>query len=163
MEGQRAAKRPRMSPFEGEIKIVTPPSNESEEPILESAAVKPNAGSIGTKQLLERATYILAKEAAAVVNVADLYKTNAQAQSGLVDAINTILSAQRRGGKLIICGVGKSAYIAMKTVATCKSLGIAASFLHACEAAHGDLGDVRPVSHRPIRSSFQAMHADVSH
>jgi D-arabinose 5-phosphate isomerase GutQ len=31
----------------------------------------------------------------------------------------------------------------MKFVATCKSLGISSSFMHACEAAHGDLGDVR--------------------
>lgn len=31
----------------------------------------------------------------------------------------------------------------MKLTATCKSLGVSASFMHACEAAHGDLGDIR--------------------
>ena len=45
-------------------------------------------------------------------------------------------------GKFIACGVGKSGLIAQKIVATCKSLSIRASFLHASEAVHGDLGDV---------------------
>lgn len=57
--------------------------------------------------------------------------------------MTAILRAQSHGGKLITCGVGKSSYIAMKFTATCKSMGISASFMHACEAAHGDLGDIR--------------------
>jgi len=39
--------------------------------------------------------------------------------------------------------VGKSGLVGRKTVATMKSLGLGASFLHAGEAMHGDLGDVR--------------------
>lgn len=49
------------------------------------------------------------------------------------------------GGKLIVCGVGKSGLVGRKIVATMKSLGIPSSFMHATEALHGDLGDVRKV------------------
>lgn len=93
--------------------------------------------------LLKRATHILATEAAALSHITWLYKTDATARQSLLNAVDAVNNAQRARGKLIICGVGKSAYIGMKLVATCKSLGIAASFMHACEAVHGDLGDVR--------------------
>ncbi len=43
-------------------------------------------------------------------------------------------------GKLIVSGVGKSAVIAQKIVATLNSTGTEASFLHAADAIHGDLG-----------------------
>lgn len=93
--------------------------------------------------LLDCATHILATEAAALSNITHLYQTHPQARLGLTHAVQATLTAQAAGGKLIVSGVGKSAYIAMKLVATCKSLGISASFLHACEALHGDLGDIR--------------------
>ncbi|KAH0194651.1 sugar isomerase, partial [Aureobasidium melanogenum] len=54
-----------------------------------------------------------------------------------------ITRSQAAGGKIIVCGVGKSGLVGRKTVATLKSLSIAASFMHAAEAAHGDLGDIR--------------------
>lgn len=43
-------------------------------------------------------------------------------------------------GKLVISGVGKSALIAQKIVATLNSTGTPAAFLHAADAIHGDLG-----------------------
>lgn len=43
-------------------------------------------------------------------------------------------------GKLIITGIGKSAHIAEKIVATLNSTGTPSYFLHAAEAVHGDLG-----------------------
>lgn len=46
-------------------------------------------------------------------------------------------------GKLVICGVGKSALIAQKIVATLNSTGTPAAFLHAADAIHGDLGLVQ--------------------
>ncbi len=45
-------------------------------------------------------------------------------------------------GRLIITGIGKSAIIAQKIVATLNSTGTPAVFLHASEAIHGDLGMV---------------------
>ena len=46
-------------------------------------------------------------------------------------------------GKVVISGIGKSAVIAQKIVATFNSTGTQASFLHAADAIHGDLGLVR--------------------
>ncbi len=58
-----------------------------------------------------------------------------------VDAVNAIFNAK---GKLVIVGVGKSAHIANKIVATLNSTGTPSQFLHATEAIHGDLGLLRP-------------------
>lgn len=46
-------------------------------------------------------------------------------------------------GKVILVGIGKSAHIGKKIVATMNSLGILAQYLHASEALHGDLGLVQ--------------------
>ncbi len=43
-------------------------------------------------------------------------------------------------GKIMICGVGKSGLIGQKIAATLSSTGTPAVFIHAGEAAHGDLG-----------------------
>ena len=47
-------------------------------------------------------------------------------------------------GRVIVSGIGKSAIIAQKIVATFNSTGTPSLFLHAAEAIHGDLGMVRP-------------------
>lgn len=47
-------------------------------------------------------------------------------------------------GRLVITGIGKSALIAAKIVATLNSTGTPSLFLHAAEAIHGDLGMVQP-------------------
>lgn len=43
-------------------------------------------------------------------------------------------------GRVVVCGVGKSGHIARKVAATLASTGTPALFVHAAEAAHGDLG-----------------------
>ena len=50
----------------------------------------------------------------------------------------------RAEGRLIVTGIGKSAIIAQKIVATMNSTGTPSMFLHASEAIHGDLGMVQP-------------------
>ncbi|WP_121353344.1 KpsF/GutQ family sugar-phosphate isomerase [Flavisolibacter nicotianae] len=47
------------------------------------------------------------------------------------------------GGRIVISGIGKSAIIAQKIVATLNSTGSPAIFLHAADAIHGDLGMVQ--------------------
>jgi D-arabinose 5-phosphate isomerase GutQ len=74
-----------------------------------------------------------------------LYESDVVAQEGLLRSVETITSANEAGGKLIVCGVGKSGLVGKKIVATMKSLGIAVSFMHAAEALHGDLGDIKKV------------------
>lgn len=49
----------------------------------------------------------------------------------------------RSSGKVIVSGIGKSAIVAQKIVATLNSTGTNAVFLHAADAIHGDLGVVR--------------------
>ena len=47
-------------------------------------------------------------------------------------------------GRLILTGVGKSALVAQKIVATLNSTGTPALFMHAADAIHGDLGMITP-------------------
>lgn len=47
-------------------------------------------------------------------------------------------------GRVIVSGIGKSAIIASKIVATFNSTGTPAIFLHAADAIHGDLGIIQP-------------------
>lgn len=47
-------------------------------------------------------------------------------------------------GRLIITGIGKSAIIANKIVATLNSTGTPSVFMHAADAIHGDLGIIQP-------------------
>ena len=56
-------------------------------------------------------------------------------------AIGLILGC---GGKLIVCGLGKSGHIGRKIAATFASTGTTAIFLHLAEAIHGDLGMAAP-------------------
>ncbi len=56
------------------------------------------------------------------------------------EAVRLILACE---GKIVVSGVGKSATIAQKMVATFNSTGTTAVFLHAADAIHGDLGVIR--------------------
>ncbi|MBA3970689.1 MAG: SIS domain-containing protein, partial [Bacteroidetes bacterium] len=47
------------------------------------------------------------------------------------------------GGRVIITGIGKSAIIAQKIVATMNSTGTPSVFMHAADAIHGDLGTIQ--------------------
>ena len=47
-------------------------------------------------------------------------------------------------GRVVITGVGKSAIVAQKMVATFNSTGTPALFMHAADAVHGDLGMIQP-------------------
>jgi arabinose-5-phosphate isomerase len=55
------------------------------------------------------------------------------------DAVGAIL---KTNGRVIVSGVGKSGHIGNKIAATLASTGTPASFVHATEASHGDLGMV---------------------
>lgn len=56
------------------------------------------------------------------------------------NAVKLILEAK---GRIVVTGIGKSAIIAQKIVATFNSTGTASIFMHAADAIHGDLGLVR--------------------
>lgn len=76
-------------------------------------------------------------------------KDEAAAVSKLVDYVDDdfIRSCEliynNNEGRVIVCGIGKSANIAQKIVATFNSTGTPAIFMHAADAIHGDLGMVQ--------------------
>jgi arabinose-5-phosphate isomerase len=47
-------------------------------------------------------------------------------------------------GRVVVSGIGKSGHIARKVASTLASTGTPAMFVHAAEAAHGDLGMITP-------------------
>lgn len=57
------------------------------------------------------------------------------------EAVSLLLNIK---GRLVVTGIGKSAIIAQKIVATMNSTGTPSMFLHASEAIHGDLGMLQP-------------------
>lgn len=103
----------------------------------------PNDPDSASDALLSRAVHVLTTAASALSFTTRLYQTDPSARASLVSAVDTVVHAHRAGGKLVICGVGKSGLVGRKLTATLKSLGIGAAFLHAADAVHGDLGDVR--------------------
>ncbi len=57
------------------------------------------------------------------------------------DAFETIIQTIHKSkGRLVVSGIGKSAIVAQKIVATLNSTGTPALFMHAADAIHGDLG-----------------------
>ena len=81
------------------------------------------------------ASSILHDEGQELINAAD------RISSSVVEACDLIV---KHPGKVVICGMGKSGLIAQKIAATLCSIGNKAVFLHAAEAAHGDLGIYAP-------------------
>ena len=59
---------------------------------------------------------------------------------GFAEVVQAIVSSR---GRLIISGIGKSAIVAQKIVATLNSTGSPAVFMHAADAIHGDLGIIQ--------------------
>jgi len=84
--------------------------------------------------ILQRGTLTLRLEAEAINRLAD------QIGTPFVDAINLIL---KTSGRVVLTGVGKSADVGRKIVATLNSTGSPALFVHAGDAVHGDLGGIQ--------------------
>ena len=74
------------------------------------------------------------------IELAAISKLNDSINDQFVDVVNLILNNK---GRLIVAGIGKSANIANKLVATFNSTGQPSVFLHAADAIHGDLGNIQ--------------------
>ncbi|MEP7237358.1 MAG: KpsF/GutQ family sugar-phosphate isomerase [Ferruginibacter sp.] len=59
------------------------------------------------------------------------------------DFVKAVSAIAESGGRLIVSGIGKSAVIAQKIVATFNSTGSPSVFMHAADAIHGDLGMIQ--------------------
>ena len=85
---------------------------------------------------LERAREVLD------IEQAGLKAVRAQLDAGFDRAVELIVCALRRRGKIVIVGVGKSGNIGHKIAATLTSTGSTSVVLHSVDALHGDLGIV---------------------
>ena len=75
-------------------------------------------------------------------------RLEAEAIAGLEQMVDddfekAILAISNAKGRFVISGIGKSAIIAQKIVATLNSTGTPSIFLHAADAIHGDLGMIQ--------------------
>lgn len=83
------------------------------------------------KSIIKIAKQTFKTESKAILNLAHLITND------FADATQLIYKSK---GRVIITGIGKSAIIANKIVATLNSTGTPAIFMHAADAIHGDLG-----------------------
>jgi arabinose-5-phosphate isomerase len=88
-----------------------------------------------TKNILASAKKTILTESEAIGNLVNYLNDD------FVKSVESIFNSK---GRLVVTGIGKSAIIAQKIVATLNSTGTPSLFLHASEAIHGDLGMVQP-------------------
>lgn len=84
--------------------------------------------------IIDLAKKTIETERDAIANLSNLLDED------FANTVNCILSSK---GRVVISGIGKSAIIATKIVATLNSTGTPAIFMHAADAIHGDLGTVQ--------------------
>lgn len=86
---------------------------------------------ISRDSIINTAKKTIEMESASILNLSNLVDQD------FANAVELIYNSK---GRVIITGIGKSAIIANKIVATLNSTGTPAIFMHAAEAIHGDLG-----------------------
>tara|TARA_R100000935_G_scaffold14034_1_gene28247 strand:- start:14052 stop:15017 length:966 start_codon:yes stop_codon:yes gene_type:complete len=86
-----------------------------------------------TSQIISVAKQTIETESKAIMYLAQLVDEE------FAQAVETIYNSK---GRVVITGIGKSANIATKIVATLNSTGTPAIFMHAADAIHGDLGTI---------------------
>lgn len=86
------------------------------------------------KNIRNTATRVLQNEANAILNLIEFIDGDFES------CVDRILHSS---GRVVVTGVGKSAIVANKIVATLNSTGTPALFMHAADAIHGDLGMIQ--------------------
>ena len=86
-------------------------------------------------EIKKEAIEVLELEAQALKQLAD------KIDDDFVKVVQLIINLE---GRVIMTGIGKSAIIAQKIVATLNSTGTPSIFMHAADAIHGDLGIIQP-------------------
>ena len=87
-----------------------------------------------TEEIKSIAKFTIETEAKSVLQLVDFVDD---------ELVNVVQKLLQKSGRLVITGIGKSANIAQKLVATFNSTGQPALFMHAADALHGDLGSVQ--------------------
>ena len=94
---------------------------------------------------MSAATQVPSKHVGALALARDVLQTEAGAVQALAERLDAQFSSAVElllhcKGRVVVSGIGKSGHIARKIAATLASTGTPALFVHAAEAAHGDLG-----------------------
>ncbi|MGZ9735458.1 KpsF/GutQ family sugar-phosphate isomerase [Flavobacterium sp. GNP002] len=89
---------------------------------------------ISKENILASAKKTILSESQSIAKLTDFLDEN------FIEATQNIYNSK---GRLVVTGIGKSAIIAQKMVATFNSTGTPSLFLHASEAIHGDLGMIQ--------------------
>jgi arabinose-5-phosphate isomerase len=87
-----------------------------------------------TNSIIDTARQTIELESSAIANLKNFINSDFE------NAVNFIFKSK---GRVIITGIGKSAIIANKIVATLNSTGTPSIFMHAADAIHGDLGNIQ--------------------
>jgi len=85
-------------------------------------------------QIISSAKETISNEAEAIANLENFIDED------FIQAVEIIYKSE---GRVVVTGIGKSAIIANKIVATLNSTGTPSIFMHAADAIHGDLGIVQ--------------------
>lgn len=88
-----------------------------------------------TAQILNSAKRTLLSESESIAKLSDFLNEE------FALSVHAILNCK---GRVVVTGIGKSALIGTKIVATFNSTGTPSLFMHASEAVHGDLGLLQP-------------------
>lgn len=86
------------------------------------------------KEIKDIAKKVILEESAAIEKLASFVDDE------FVQVVELIYKSK---GRVVVTGIGKSANIATKIVATMNSTGTPAIFMHAADAIHGDLGNIQ--------------------
>ena len=87
-----------------------------------------------------------------VINISAIAKRTLQLEAQAIDHLQQFINADfeqaveliaHGSGRVVVTGIGKSAIIGQKIVATLNSTGTPAIFMHAADAIHGDLGMIQ--------------------
>lgn len=89
------------------------------------------------------ATLILAAARRTIQIEADALRALAESLDDSADFVACTEAVFQSTGRLVLTGIGKSALVAQKIVATLNSTGTPALFMHAADAIHGDLGMIQ--------------------
>ncbi|MBQ1747732.1 MAG: KpsF/GutQ family sugar-phosphate isomerase [Bacteroidales bacterium] len=87
-----------------------------------------------SSEIADLARKVIRQEAESVANLTSFI------DQSFLDVVDLIFNSK---GRLIVTGIGKSAIIGTKIVATMNSTGTPAIFMHAADAIHGDLGTIQ--------------------
>ena len=86
------------------------------------------------KNIISSAKKVLSKELESIKTLSSVFNDN---------FFRAVEKIHKLKGRVIVTGVGKSAHVGNKISATFTSTGTSSFFIHATEASHGDLGNIK--------------------